>query len=71
MTTKELIHAEVDRVRDEYLDELYRLIKDFARSKERAQKLSLMSRLKCIKIEAPEDFTENLDLYVSGEKSVQ
>jgi len=27
-----------------------------------------MSRLKGIKIEAPEDFAENLDLYLSGEK---
>ena len=71
MTTKELIHAEVDRVRDEYLDELYRLIKEFARSKEHAEKPSLMSRLKRIKIEAPEDFAENLDLYVSGEKSAK
>ena len=71
MTTKGLIHSEVDRVRDEYLGELYRLIKDFARSKERVHKPGLMSRLKSIKIEAPEDFAENLDLYVSGEKSAK
>jgi hypothetical protein len=31
---------------------------------------SLMSRLKRIKIDAPENFAANLDLYLSGEKSV-
>ena len=28
-----------------------------------------MSNLKSIKIDAPEDFAANLDLYLSGEKS--
>lgn len=33
-------------------------------------KPSLMSALKQIKISAPEDFSENLDAYLSGEKHV-
>lgn len=33
-------------------------------------KPSLMSALKQIKISAPEDFSENLDAYLSGEKRV-
>ena len=68
MVTKDEIHAEVERVRDEYLDELYQLIKNFTRSKGRSKKPSLMSQLQNIKIEAPEDFAENFDLYTSGEK---
>jgi len=30
-----------------------------------------MSKLKQIKIDAPEDFAANLDLYVSGKKGVE
>lgn len=71
MTTKELIQAEIDNLREEYLDELYRLIKNFAQSKQNGKKQSLMSKLKSIKIEAPEDFAANLDLYLSGEKRVE
>lgn len=71
MTTKELIRAEIDNLREEYLDELYRLIKNFAQSKQNGKKHSLMSKLKSIKIEAPEDFAANLDLYLSGEKRVE
>ena len=66
MTTKELIRAEIERMHEDHLEELYRLIKSFIRSKEQRQRPGLMSRLKHIKIEAPENFAENLDLYVSG-----
>ena len=71
MSTKELIHAEIDSVSEEYLDELYRLIKHFAQSKQQAQKPSFMAQLKSIKIDAPQDFATNLDLYLSGEKRVE
>ena len=30
-----------------------------------------MSRLKRIRIEGPSDFSENIDLYLSGEKAVE
>ncbi len=68
MTTKELIKSEIDNISDEDLDELYRLIKEFAISKTRNGKPSLMSRLRETEIEAPEDFAINHDLYLSGEK---
>ena len=38
---------------------------------ERKNKPTLMSQLKSIQIDAPEDFAANLDLYLSGEKSVK
>ena len=69
MSTKELIKAELDRVNEEDLDELYRLVKGFAESKKLSSNQSLMSKLRSIKINAPEDFSTNFDLYVSGEKS--
>ncbi|HEV2851363.1 MAG TPA: hypothetical protein VHC97_01015 [Thermoanaerobaculia bacterium] len=67
MTTKDLIKAEIDRVEEERLDELYDVVKLFSRAPGQ-EKPSLMSRLREIKIDAPEDFSTNLDLYMSGEK---
>jgi hypothetical protein len=71
MTTKELIQAEIDRVSEQDLDELYKLVKDFTQSKQQDQKRSLMSKLRNIKIDAPEDFSTNFDLYMSGEKRAE
>jgi hypothetical protein len=68
MTTRELIQAEIDNLSGEYAEELYDLIKRFTQSKQRAQKQSLMSKLKSIAIDAPEDFAATHDLYVIGEK---
>lgn len=66
MTAKDKIHAEIDSLNEEYLDELYLLIQDFAQSKQHLKKLSFMSKLKQIKINAPEDFASNLDSYLVG-----
>lgn len=71
MITKELIHSEVDSISDEYLDELYSMIKRFVESRKIGKKQSFMSKLKSIQIDAPEDFAANLDLYMSGEKRVE
>ena len=69
MSTKELITAEIETLSDDELSELYALVRQFAASKKHASP-SLMSKLKRIQIDAPEDFATNLDLYTSGEKSV-
>lgn len=71
MITKELIHSEIDSISDEYLDELYSVVKSFVESRTNGKKQSFMSKLKGIKIDAPEDFAANLDLYMSGEKRVE
>ena len=71
MTTKELIKAEVDRVSEEDLEELYSLVKSFTEAKVQGTKQSLMSRLKRIKIQGPEDFAANIDLYMNGEKRIE
>ncbi len=70
MTTRELIYAEIERVDDDQLDELYAVIKQFTQSKQ-AAKPSLVEKLRRIQIDAPEDFAANLDLYLSGEKRVE
>ena len=71
MTTKELIQAEIEKVRDADLDDLYRVIKDFTAAKaEQRRKPGALAKLKRIRISAPEDFAANLDLYLSGEKQL-
>ncbi len=71
MITKEMLHSEIDKVGDEYVDELYGVIKNYVASRENGKKPSFMSKLRSIKIDAPADFAANLDLYTSGEKHVE
>ena len=71
MTTKERIQAEIEHVSDEKdLNDLYRLVKAFTESK-RNSKQSLMSKLRSISIDAPEDFSANFEQYPSGEKRAE
>jgi hypothetical protein len=67
MTTKQRIHAEIDKVGEESLDELYDVVRKFV-VKASPPKGGIMSKLKGIAIDAPADFAANLDLYLSGEK---
>ena len=67
MTVKELIQVEIDRLSEESLYDLYEVIKQFARKKTKAKKGAL-SKLQSIKIQGPEDFAENIDLYLGGQK---
>ncbi|MCW5854277.1 MAG: hypothetical protein KIT87_29685 [Anaerolineae bacterium] len=61
MTTKELIHAEIEKVREADLEALYHVIKDFTEAKaEQRQKPGALAKLKRIRISAPEDFAANL-----------
>jgi hypothetical protein len=68
MTTKELIEAEIDRMSEEELDELYRFIKDFAHSRRSNTDQSIMAKLRKIQFDGPEDLAANHNLYSSGEK---
>lgn len=71
MTTKELIKAEIDNLEDDQnLEELYEVIKGFIATKSTSEKPNLMTKLQHIKINAPADFSANLELYASGEKRV-
>ncbi len=70
MSTKELIEAEIQSMDENQLDELYKIVKQITGMKPRVSSSSLMSKLKQVRIQAPEDFATNLDLYASGEKRV-
>lgn len=43
---------------------------EVAQPKQSATKQSLMSKFKNIKIDGPDDFAENFDLYLSGDKRI-
>jgi len=70
MISKELIKAEIENVPDERLDVLYSVVKEFARPASVDSGRSLMSKLREISIDGPEDFAENIDFYLSGEKTI-
>ncbi len=70
MSTRELIEAEIEAMNETQLNELYPIVKQFAEAK-KGEPQSFMAKLRSIpKIDAPEDFATNLDLYMSGEKRV-
>lgn len=69
MTTKELIYSEIEQIEEVWLKDLYQVITLFVQSKQPQKKPGLMTKLRQIQIDAPEDFAANLDLYLSGEKN--
>lgn len=72
MVTKEAIKSAVERVPEERLAELYRVVEAFAEAgKPSSSKPSLMSKLRNVRISAPPDYSENIDLYLAGEKTVE
>jgi len=71
MITKELIKTEIDNMEEQHLEALYKLIKSLQSSTiERQASTTLMAKLKTVTISAPEDFSENIDAYLNGEKNV-
>lgn len=61
MDTKALIHQEIEKLDQEDLSELYRLVRGFTRTRQSGRKTGFLARLKQIQIDAPEDFATNLD----------
>ena len=70
MATREEIKSEVEKVPEERLEELYRVVRSFSRENPSGGKESFLLRLSRIKIEGPEDFAANFDLYLTGETSI-
>ena len=70
MVTKEIIKSEIERVPEERLEQLYEVVKTYSRTETENNGGTLFSKLKKISIDGPEDFSENLDLYLSGEKTI-
>ena len=71
MTLKALIYAEINKIEEDNLDELYQFVKQLANAKSTAKpKTGILNKLKHIKIQALVDFSTNIDLYMSGEKNL-
>ena len=70
MISKELIKSEIEKVPDERLEELYSVVRTYSEGTGNGDGRSFMSKLKEITIEGPEDFSENIDLYLTGEKTI-
>ena len=71
MVAKEEIKSEIEKVPDERLPELYRIVKRFVQPALAASEPTLMSKLRRIRISAPPDFSEDIDLYLGGEKTIE
>ena len=61
MTLREQIDTELDRLSEQELDALYPIVQRFIEARKNAGKTGIMNRLRQIKIEAPADFSINLD----------
>jgi hypothetical protein len=71
MATKEDIKSEIEKVPEERLAELYQIVRRFTQSRPISSQPTLMSKLRRIHISAPPDFSENIDLYLTGEKTIE
>jgi hypothetical protein len=60
----------MEKVSEDRLEELYAVVRIYTEPRRNADGPSLMSKLREITIEGPEDFSENIDLYLSGEKTI-
>lgn len=57
MVTKKLIESELDNLTEEQLNQVYSVIQQLHDSQNSAEKISLMSQLQQIEIDAPEHFS--------------
>ncbi len=67
MTIREEIVEKIQRIPENRLPELYKVVENLA---DEQPGEGLLRRLAKIKIDGPPDFAENLDLYMSGEKNL-
>ncbi len=70
MTTKDLLLKELEQLNEEELEALFALIQRFLEQRSSDPNSGFLERLTHIQIDGPEDFSENFDLYLSGEKSI-
>jgi len=70
MISKELIKSEIEKVPEDRLEELYSVVRSYSQPSANGDSRSFMSKLREITIEGPEDFAENIDLYLVREKTI-
>lgn len=71
MSTKELLLSQIETMSQAELEELYMMVTVFLQSKQnKPSEPTFLERLSQIQIDGPEDFAENIDLYLNGEKQL-
>lgn len=69
--TKEEIRKEIEHVPQEKLEALYYFVKDLTKHQTRKETGgTFMARMREIRLDGPPDFSRNIDLYSSGEKTI-
>ncbi|MBI1762195.1 MAG: hypothetical protein HYR56_12250 [Acidobacteria bacterium] len=71
MTTKEMLHGEIEKLSPTQLTKLYAIVKKLAEPVAAMPNATLMARLKQIEIDAPADFSVNFELYLTGAEDDQ
>jgi hypothetical protein len=72
MSTKEMLLAEIEKLDEPKLRAVYEFAQSVASKNGTAEKRrSFLEALDRIKIDAPPDFSENFELYASGEKKFE
>jgi hypothetical protein len=73
MVTKEDVIAEIQKIPEKHLEELYRIIKDFEVKDDEEEKSnqSVMAKLRQVKISASPDFSIKANLYDLEENNAQ
>lgn len=71
MVTREDIVAEIQRVPDERLDEVYALLKKYEKNGEHAGDVNVMASLRAIKILASPDLSTSASLYPAARLLLQ
>lgn len=71
MTTKDKIIEQLSGLDEASLSEVHAVVRRLSEPKaESPPQESIMAKLRKIKINAPPDFSKNLDLYLTGEKTI-
>lgn len=68
MTIREEIVAKVQNLPENVLPEVYEFVE---KVEEKKKEPGVLKRLQKIRIQCPPDFSENFELYASGEKSIE
>ncbi len=61
MTTKEMLQGEIEKLSATQLSELYAIVKNLSEPHAAVPQTTLMTRLRRIEIDAPEDFSVNFE----------
>ncbi len=70
MTAKEQLHVEIDALDDRNVTTVSEFVRQIIKSQTSERSGDLLTMLRQVQIDGPVDFSENLDLYMNGEKSV-